>query len=307
MPDEEKRSSPLTRILSTLAVPVAPLYGAFLAYLIYHPPRRPSNRKPSDVDIPFTDVRVSLPGRAGHVDVWLCPGDADRVVVLGHGIGLSRSASLRHAEFLHQAGYTVALFDHRNHGTSSQDRAAFGLSGRFTGDVAAVVNQLRAEHGYQDAKFAVYGFSFSTFPVLYIGMRTDCQVDAIICDSGPAVDNRPLFRNFLDTKGIPVPRAFRTRPARAGLESVFARLGSAMVRTEWPPPADERYLGTPLLFLAGERDDVVPPAAVGELAACYPHAEFHRIANAAHLQGVKASPEQYREVVVDFLARALGK
>jgi uncharacterized protein len=293
-------------LLSVLALPAAPFYGAVLAYLIYHPPRRRHHKSPADAGLPSEHVRVPMPGHSGHLDVWLSPGDAGRVVVVGHGIGLSKSASLNHAKFLHDAGYTVALFDHRNHGASSQDRSAFGLSGRFTGDVVAVVQHLRGRPEYRDAKFALYGFSFSTFPVLYVGTRADCPVDAIICDSGPAGDYRPLFRNFLDAKGISVPAVFLARPARPVVESVFAWLGSVMLHAEWPPPAQGRYLTTPLLFLAGEKDAIVPADAVGELARRYPQAVFQLIPDAPHLQGLKTNPDIYRKTVLDFLAGALG-
>lgn len=288
-----------------LALPVAPLFAAFLSYRVYHPSRRPHHKKPDQFDLPSTELYISLSDHNGQLHVWLCPGGTDRVVVVGHGIGLTKSASLLHAKFLHDAGYTVALFDHRNHGASSQDRALFGLSRRFTADVALVVKHLRAVPEYRDAKYAVYGFSFSTFPVLYVPTRDDCPVDAIICDSGPAMDSRPLFRNFLHTKGVPVPAFFRAHPSRFVVERVFASLGTAMVRTEWPPPADDRYTSTPLLFLAGEKDSIVPPAAVEELAGHYPHAEFKLIHGAEHLQGAKSDPGGYRDSVVDFLKRAL--
>jgi uncharacterized protein len=62
-------------------------------------------------------------GDGKRLHAWLCPGERDAVVVLGHGIGLSASASLPHAALLSQAGYTVCLFDHRNHGASEHDRA----------------------------------------------------------------------------------------------------------------------------------------------------------------------------------------
>jgi uncharacterized protein len=301
----DRKVSLRTRLLSLLALPVAPLFAAFLSYRVYHPPRRAHHKKPEQFGLPSTELRISFPDHSGQLHVWLCPGDTDRVVVVGHGIGLTKSASLVHAKFLHDAGYTVAMFDHRNHGASSQDRALFGLSSRFTADVALVVKYLRAMPEYRDAKYAVYGFSFSTFPVFYVLMRDDCPVDAIICDSGPVVDSRPLFRNFLHTKGMPVPAFFRAHPSRFAVERIVASLGTAMVRTEWPPPVDARYAGTPLLFLAGEKDSIVPPAAVEELAGRYPHAEFKLIRGAEHLQGARSDPDGYRGSVVDFLKRAL--
>lgn len=281
------------------------MFAAFLSYRVYHPPRRPHHKKPDQVGLPYSELHIPVTDHDGRLHVWLCLGSTDRVVVVGHGIGLTKSASLLHAKFLHEAGYTVAMFDHRNHGASSQDRALFGLSGRFTADVALVVKHLRAMSEYRDAKYAVYGFSFSTFPVLYVAMRDDCPVDAIICDSGPAMDSRPLFRNFFRAKRMPIPAFFRAHPSRFVVEHIFASLGTAMVRTEWPPPANGRYLSTPLLFLAGDKDTIVPHAAIEELAGHYPHAEFKLIRDAGHLQGAKSDPDGYRDSVVNFLKRAL--
>lgn len=300
-----KGSGTAVTVASVLAAPVAPLVGAFLAYRIYHPPRRRHHRAPADFALPSAEVTVPLPDRPGSLHLWVCEGDPERVVVVGHGIGLSKSAGLPYAKFLHDAGYTVALFDHRNHGTSVQDRSVFGLSARFTADIAAVVAHLRARPAHRAARFALFGFSFSTFPSFYLPMRGDTPVDAIICDSGPVADIGPLFRNFLDTGALPIPAPLLARPARSLLAPVVAGLGAAMVRAPWPPPA-ERYAGTPLLFLAGEADRIVPAEQVAALARRYPHAEYRVLPGADHLQGLKADPDGYRETVLSFLKQAFG-
>jgi alpha-beta hydrolase superfamily lysophospholipase len=252
------------------------------------------------------ELRLPLPESRKGIHAWLCPGDPKRVVVLGHGIGLSKSASLPHAKFLHDAGYTVCLFDHRNHGTSGQDRAWWSFRDRFTTDVATVVNHLREQPEHADARFAVYGFSFSSFPAFYVPTR-ECPVDAIVCDSGPALDIPPLFRNFLGAKGLPMPKMFRAWPARGVVERSFAKRATAMLpATEWPPPAEGPYAGMPMLYLAGEQDDVVPIAEVQALAALYPKARAHVLAGTAHLQGLRSSPDSYAATVLDFLGPALA-
>ncbi|MEU3402833.1 alpha/beta fold hydrolase [Streptomyces sp. NPDC006670] len=293
-------------LLPALAVPAAPVYGALLSYLVYHPPRRPHHKHPRDFGLPLEEVSVPLPGGSRTLHVWLCRGGADRVVVIGHGIGLSKSASLAQAAFLHEAGYTVALFDHRNHGLSDSDKAFWGLSERHTDDVVAVVDHLRGSDGYQDARFAVFGFSFSTFPSLYLLRRPDLPVDAIVCDSGPALELEPLFRNFLRAKGLPVPRPLRSGPSWAVLTAVFSRLGTAMLRAQWPPPAEGAYLDTPVLILAGEDDSIIPVEGARALAARYPRAEIEVLPGTEHLQGMKTDPDRYRTAVLDFLKRALG-
>ncbi|TVL87418.1 alpha/beta hydrolase [Streptomyces sp. LX-29] len=289
------------------ALPAAPLYGAALSYLVYHPPRRPHHKKPADLGLTSSDVVVPLNGDTGRgIHVWLCPGDPGRVVVMGHGLGLSKSASLAQAKLLNDAGYTVALFDHRNHGKSGADRACWSMSDRHTADVVAVVRHMRARPEHATARIAVYGFSISTFPSLYMLRKADeCPVDAVVFDSGPAVDLRPLFRNFIAAGGLPVPRPLRTGSAGRTLEKVFSSVATAMLRVQWPPPVTGAYESTPMLFLTGERDSIIPAPAVRGLAERFPRAEVHELPDTEHLLGIKTHPKVYAETVLDFLQRTL--
>ncbi|WP_445396943.1 alpha/beta hydrolase [Streptomyces sp. LE64] len=299
------RFSPVTHALSALASPLAPVCGLALAYALFHPPRRRHHKQPVDVGLPEPEeLRVPV-GGGKHVHAWLCLQDPERVVVIGHGMGLSKSATLGHAKFLHDAGYTVCLFDHRNHGSSSQDRSVTGLSDRFTTDVLATVRLLRSREEHRSAKVAVYGFSFSTFPMFYALRDPDVEVDAVICDSGPGEELGPLFANFLDAGVLPVPAPLRARPARYPLEATLCRAGKAMLRSHWPPPAAGRYATTPLLFIAGEEDRILPASSVDALASRYSHAEAHILPGVGHLLGLKEARERYVDTVLEFLRHAL--
>ncbi|MFC0598887.1 alpha/beta hydrolase [Streptomyces palmae] len=291
---------------SALALPVAPLYGAFLSYLVFHPPRKPHHKKPADLGLTSTDVVVPAAGTGRGIHVWLCPGDPDRVVVMGHGLGLSKSASLAQAKMLNEAGYTVALFDHRNHGKSGTDRAGWNMSGRYTDDIIAVVRHIRSTPEHAEARVAVYGFSLSTFGSLYMLRKAeDCPVDAVVFDSGPAAELRPLFRNFIAASGLPLPGALRRGVSGAALRQVFSSVATAMLRADWPPKAAGAYQTTPLLFLAGEEDAIIPAEGVRALAERFPLAEVHTLPGTQHLQGVKTHPERYAETVLEFLGRTL--
>jgi pimeloyl-ACP methyl ester carboxylesterase len=303
--EPSRTASVADRVASTLALPAAPLYGAFLSYAIYHPPRRRHKKAPTDVGLEAQELELMV-ARRKKLKLWLVPGSRDRVVVMAHGIGLNASASLSHAKLLRDAGYTVCLFDLRNHGLSDQDRSWWGISGRFTTDVAQVVDHLRAEHGYGQARFAVYGFSFSSFPTFFVLTRADCHVDAVICDSGPADDIKALLRGFIGTGGLPIPGPLRTGVSRRVLEQSFAFFGRAVLQAEWPPAAKGRFADTPSLFVAGERDAIIPAALVARLGSLYPRAEVEVLAGVAHLDGLKVSGEQYARMVLGFLERALG-
>ncbi|GHJ36855.1 alpha/beta hydrolase [Streptomyces sp. TS71-3] len=298
-------ASLLVRVLSVLALPISVVYGVVLAYWVFHSPRRPLLRQPRDVGLPGVELRVPVGGHK-FVHAWLCPGRLDHLVVVGHEIGMNKDTSLDHAKFLHEAGYSVCLFDHRNHGSSSFDGSCRRLSDRFTHDVTAVVRYLRTERGYASARLAVYGFSFSGFAVLYSLTQDDDRfVDAVICDSGPGADISPLFRRFLDKGQVSIPPVLREQPSRGVITSVVTFLGTAMVDAAWPPPGGDRYADVPILFLTGEQDCLVPSPSVDTLAAGYVRSEAYVLPNCGHLAGLRVEPE-YRRIVLEFLKRALG-
>lgn len=296
------------RAVSLAALPVAPLYGARLAYLAYHPRRSRERGHPRDFGLPSQELRIPFRSRK-YIHAWLCPGATDRVVVLGHSLGLSKVRSLEHARFLHDAGYTVCLFDHRNHGQSSQDPSWRGLGDRFASDIVSVVTHLRTAGGYGGARVAVYGFSFSCFSSIWALTHRDFEVDAIVCDSGPGHDVAPLLRNFLEAESLPLPGVLRGEPSRSVVTGVLCAVGPIMARAssaQWPPPATGKFARVPLLCMSGELDSVVPPSSVDAFAERFPQAETHVLPGAAHLLGLRTDPERYAHVVLDFLKRGLG-
>ncbi|GHJ28028.1 alpha/beta hydrolase [Streptomyces hygroscopicus] len=293
------------RVLSAAALPIAPLYGASLAYLAFHPRRREQRGHPRDHGLPCTELKVPFAARK-HLDAWLCPGSPEKVVVLGHSMATAKDQSLRHAKFLHDAGYTVCLFDHRNHGASSDDRALFGLGDRFAGDVTTVVSHLRAQRGYGSARIAFYGFSFSCFSSMWALTHDGFDLDALVCDSGPGHDVPPLLRKYLEAEALPLPALFKDEPSRSVVVQTLCAVGPAMLRAQWPPPATGKFAKIPLLFMSGEHDAIVPPSSVDALAERYAQAETHILPGAEHLLGLETDPEGYASVVLDFLERALG-
>lgn len=304
MPASTIRAAART-VAGLAASPAAPVCAGALAYRLFHPPRRRPHRHPSEVGLDVSEhTAISADGRQLHL--WVHHGRPDAVVVLGHGIGLGKSASLAHASFLAEAGYTVCLFDHRNHGASERDRAVRSLADRFTDDIVTTTGHVRRQLGYTSARFAVYGFSFSTFPSLYALGRPTHHVHAVVCDSGPGVEVREIIRNFARSGALPSPRAFRSNPARAITETLMARMADLMLGAAWPPPPTGPYDETPMLFLTGTRDRVVPSPSVAALAETYRRAEVCELPKAGHLTGIKDAPNLYRGTVRGFLRGVFG-
>jgi pimeloyl-ACP methyl ester carboxylesterase len=304
------RPAPLgARMAAVLAAPLAPVFGLLVAYFIYHPPRPRRQHAPSAFGLAPTELWITGSSERARLHAWRLPGDPQRVVVVGHGMGLEKSRSLAQARLLHQAGYTVVLFDFRNHGPSLRDHALTRFSHRFNDDLVAVVDHVRAMPEHAHARIALWGFSFSTFPAPDTLARLDGAVHAVICDSGPTRDLSVIIGRFPRSGLLPVPQALQTAPARTLWQLVYQRLAMAILDppADWPPAAQQVLSATPMLFVVGDRDPVTPVDQVRALARRYPRAELLVVPGAGHLQAIKVNKDAYTATVLDFLARALNK
>ncbi|TLF80791.1 alpha/beta hydrolase [Nocardia cyriacigeorgica] len=209
-------------------------------------------------------------------------------------------------ELLHEAGYTVCLFDHRNHGASSYRYGFRGLGEQFTTDIVEVIASLRARAEFRDAKIALFGFSFSTFPSVNALTRRDFAVDAIICDSGPVDDGRALFERFLAAGPPTAARHIGTRTGRGGdqVGDVGNRAGDARRRLAAAGDAGGGA-GARTLHLRGERPDHYSGcrACPGRTVPAVPGAGT---AGRGHLEGLKLARQHYSELVLDFLEHTLA-
>ncbi len=232
--------------------------------------------------------------------LWCIRGAGAGTVIVGHGIGLTKSASLRHAALLHELGYDVLLFDHRNHGLSAVDRSQEHLAERYSNDIAATIAVASAMWP-ESRRLIVWGFSFSTFPTLHSLRHETTEIDAVICDSGPGLDLDEMLRSFIAGGTLPVPRPVRRLLQRRAVVDAFASSAVRMLGTEWPPDPETSASGSiPMLFLSGSADEIVRPEQVRALASRYPQATFVQLPS-GHLQGIKAASLEYREAVTTFL------
>jgi pimeloyl-ACP methyl ester carboxylesterase len=204
----------------------------------------------------------------------------------------------------------VVLFDFRNHGASFRDHGLTRFSHRFDDDVVAVVDHVRAMPEHAPARIALWGFSFSTFPVLDTLARLNGAVHAVICDSGPTRDLSVIVNSLPRSGLLPVPQALQAAPARALWQAVYQRLAMAILDppADWPPAAEQQGVSaTPMLFVIGDRDAVAPVDQVRAVARRYPRAELLVAPGAGHLRAIKVDNHVYTATVLDFLARALSK
>lgn len=274
--------------------------GRRLAFALFHPPRRRHHRAPIDVGLTAEALRVETADGLG-LHVWAITGMREGVVVIGHGIGMSKSASLRHARLASDLGYNVIMFDHRNHGLSDHDPSSGDLARRFSLDIEATLaeaGRLWPAAGHR----IVWGFSFSTFPTLYSLRRARAGIDAVILDSGPGDDLTTLLTGFLLGGGMPLPSVLSRVARTPRIAAAFAQSAIDMLGCEWPPVLETHAAK---LFLIGDQDSIVPAGQTERLAARYPSSTIVHLA-VTHLAGITAARSEYESAVVSFM-RAIDR
>ncbi|GAA1345957.1 alpha/beta hydrolase [Arthrobacter roseus] len=275
--------------------------GTVLAYSLLHPKRRKPHRSPSDFAVEIWDRKTVPTSDGKKLSCWLLHGEPQKLAVVGHGIGLSKSASLGQAAYLNSQGFTVLMFDHRNHGESSLDFNAMDMARRFTLDVESCVSWLRTNAGEPDAKMVVFGYSFSTFPSVYSASRGLVDIDAVVCDSGPGLTLESLFQGFMKAGKFPRIPGFTSPSSEAALKESTAAAAVKMLGATWPPPPNAGLMSTiPMMFISGASDVVIEPQEVQALADHYPNVQV-AVLEGAHLGAFKESKDAYRQTLSQFL------
>ena len=109
-----------------------------------------------------------------NLDTVLIPGKLEgKAIILAHQYKGNKEYMLPQADFLHETGYTVILFDFRAHGKSDGNLISFGRYEKE--DLEAVVSYARRS-GYK--KVGVLGVSMGASAALLSG-----NLDAVVADS----------------------------------------------------------------------------------------------------------------------------
>jgi pimeloyl-ACP methyl ester carboxylesterase len=225
-------------------------------------------------------------------------------VVLVHGFASDYQLNwvgTRWQETLLAAGYRVIGLDCRGHGHSAKphDPSAYSIA-EMAGDVRRLLDELSV------ARAHYLGYS--------MGARIGLQAVLDLPDRlGSAVLGGIGATGAVDDAG-PIVRALRgSEPESASAES-FQKFASAreindlealaasmegMAQSAIPDPAKLAAIRTPILLVAGERDEVARDTP--RLAELIPTAELVVIPGRDHLGTVPA--RQFKEAAVEFFGR----
>lgn len=270
----------------------------FFAVLITRAGTRPMDLRdtitPADYGLEFEEVEFEasdgVPLRG-----WFLDGDReDASVAVGHGLFRSRKEVLDRAALFRKLGFDTLVFDFRRHGASGGERTTLGYIERL--DFQGAVAFLRERE--PGARVLVYGVSMGAAAAI-LAARATPEISAVIADS-PFYDiEQTVVHHVRLIFGLP-------RFPFADVLLYFLELRGGFDREDFALEPAVRSLGKrPVLILAGERDERMPPELQRKLyeASASPASGFHVFPGAGHGAAYRTDPDSYWSAIVDFLTR----
>ncbi len=286
-------------VAAVLAVAVLGGVGWIGSQRAIHP--KPSTYQRTLADYPELQAAaetVSFPvPQDGRRVGWFIPGRRQATILLLHGYGGRKEEMLGHAQMLHQAGYSVMLFDFRHTGES--DGGAVSLGFFETQDAIAAVRYLNTRRDVDQGRLGILGESMGA-SVAILAASQVLEIKAVVADSAFQSASKAVEEGFTRTTGLPrIPYSAIT------LAIIQLRLGVS--------PADvvpEDRIGTisprPVLLIHGLADSEVSPGNSQALfAAAGEPKELWLLPGSDHVDGIKDYPKEYARRVEQFFDLSL--
>jgi len=221
-----------------------------------------------------------IPGKCG-------PGTP--LVLLAHGWGTNRSHMLRYVEPLHQAGYSLLLYDARSHGES--DAAPVTSILTFRDDLMAAIRYARQRPEINPRRIGVIAHSFGAFAAILASSRR-LDLDAVVTDSMPAsfssMTKAELRRFKLPAFPLAhlIPLVWMLRAGIPPWRRQQFRLDRLLQRNE-----------PPLLMVHSRKDDYIPPGDLTGLLSRLPAPPAHLYVETEGHNASERDPRFWTEVL----------
>ncbi len=256
------------------------------------PPERRLTDTPADYGNDFIDVE--FPSRDGlMLRGWLMQGEETKPsLIFGHGLFRSRREGLERGSALNKRGFSVLLFDFRNHGESDGSSTSLGFLERL--DVLGAYDFLKEKT--ERRRFVLFGVSMGAVAVIHAAGDFQQDLEAIIADSPFQSLNETVVHHagMLALPSFPFADLFVWN---------FTRITQYAAEDLNTLEALRRLDEIPVLLIYGKEDRRLPPSGIQNIFDAIPSAKKKLVLfeDATHGAAYRINPELYVETLVEFL------
>lgn len=213
-----------------------------------------------------------------------------KIAILCHGFSYAKYGCLIYAEVYLKLGFTVIIYDHRNHGLSGK---AFTSMGHFEKhDLKKVVDWCCKQYG-KECTIVTHGESMGAATVL-LHLGIDNRVKCAVADCAYS-DLKELLRHQ-SKQYYHLPHFLIL------VESLITYLRAGFWYREVSPIKIVRQTDTPILFIHGKKDCYVPTVMSKQMYACKRGRKaIYLVAGAKHAESCFKNRSGYEKVVEKFL------
>ena len=259
-------------------------------------------RTPSDAGLRATETTIATD--LGSTPAWrIDAGQGDLWAIHIHGMGSTRSGTLRGVQAAAVAGFTSLVVTYRNTAEGIRDgsgRPTLGLT--EVQDVAPALEYART-HGAQ--RIILFGWSMGAGIALQLAHlpRWRGLIAGVVADS-PVLDWRVTLETNCSRAGLPPWSArlaypWLTQPTLSRI--VGLTRGLDLDALDWTP---QGKLSVPLLILQGSADQSTPWKVAARLADASPVVRLE-LFDADHTMGWNSDPSRWCSVTTSWLAKLL--
>ncbi|MBC2582033.1 alpha/beta hydrolase [Clostridium sp. DJ247] len=217
--------------------------------------------------------------------------NSQKAVILCHGITWTLCGSLKYVQMFLKKGFSVLIYDHRNHGLTGGKDTSYGYFEKF--DLKACTDWVSNQLG-KDAVIGLLGESMGAGTVLQ-NIAIDSRIKFCIADCGYS-DIVTLFKYRLGKdfkiKRLPIVE----------ITSIITKLRIGWSFKDISPIRSISKVDTPILFTHGEADDFVPTWMSKEMyKAKKGFKDIYIAPNATHVETYWKNMQEYENRVDRFL------
>lgn len=220
----------------------------------------------------------------------------DKVVILSHGITANLWDMLKYGFLYIPRGFSVLAYDHRYHGLSGGKNTSLGYYEKE--DLRSWVSWIRNKYG-KDTKIGIHGESMgSAIVVEYLGKYDDLDFAVDNCGFTSFVEEgKFLLKKYCHIK-LNILQSFIIFFA-----SKITKLRCGWSFNEVEPIRDIKNVKTPMLFIHGDCDKIVPYHMCKDIfeAKQYGIKDKFEVKGAGHTDGLDKDKEGYVEHLNKFL------